>query len=159
MPLLSSGGDSASIAADFLENSAKMLVNEITNWSAQCDAGSVHAHGFITAFMLQRLIPTRDKWIVLEAVPGVQLAVRNRWPGKWANDSLVTTELATCRAGMTTLIDWLATNIQATLTNGSGYVEVIKVEGTPPALTYRQVTTNLAALKTQLTTLKNLLVG
>lgn len=159
MPLLSNTGDSASIAADRLENTAIMLVNELNNWSAACDAGSVNAHTFITQFMLNRLIPTRNTWTVLRAITGVETAVRNRWPGKFANDAAATTLLSDIETGMTALIDWLATNIQGSLTNGSGYVEVIKIEAN--AVTLRQITAgaSLTALKSQMTTLKNLIIG
>lgn len=158
MPLLTSG-DSAAIAADYLENSARMLVVEIDNWSARCDAGSLNAHSFLTEFLLQRLIVVRDRWLAARAVAGVATAIRSRFPGKFADDAAAETVLEDINDGMTALVNWIGTNVQASLTNASGYIEVMKLENN--AVTYRQITSgaSLAALKTQLQTLRSLLIG
>lgn len=158
MPLLSTT-DSSNIAADYLENSVKMLVTELDNWMSACDNLSVNAHTFLLNFYQQRLLVVRDRWTIYRGTGGVEATIRARWPGKWASDAIVTTLLLDINNGMTTLATYIATNVEASLINGSGYVEIIKFVSNAPS--YRIITNSgqLTALKAQLLILKNLIIG
>jgi hypothetical protein len=157
VPLLN-GSDSAALAADYLEGSARSLVIAIDVWSAACDALSLDAYNFVTDFLLRRLVVIRDRWVTARGVTGVAAAMRARFPGKWASDAACDTELLNCNNGMTTLVDWIVSNVQSSiLTDANGWLDVLRIVNN--AEVHRTITNSgqLSSLKTQLQTLRSLL--
>lgn len=153
MPFLPAGNLTAEDAGNLIHGIAKMLRQECTNWMAACDTGTINAFDFISDFYFDRLKRRAVEWGQLKAVSGVQSVLRSKLPGQFADDAAVTTALNSAQTAMETLATWIENNVQTAFGVAGGHIAILSVVG--GLLVKRTHSTGLAALKTQLTTLKN----
>lgn len=153
MPLLPSG-DEAGFAAEQLIERSKMLRIALTGWMAACDALVLNAYEFLGDFHFRRLKGARAVWPERAAVPGVPALIRQRVPG-FADDAAVTAQLGTIQTAMDVLINYIETNVQASLVVAGGWIAILSVVN--DQFVPRTITSGaaLAALKAQLQLLRN----
>lgn len=117
--------NNASRAAERIRQLAKAIRSDCVKYIAMCDTGSVNAHDVVAAFGVNLLTPAIAEWIVLKAAAGVEAALRAMFPGVWASDAAVTTELNSTQTTMEATMAYIVTN---TPKDAAGWVETLKVD-------------------------------
>jgi hypothetical protein len=123
MPIPTSDNN-ADLAAERIRQIAKALRQEAVKYIAQCDATAVNAHDLVGALAIQQLTPSIALWATLKAVTGVPASLRLKFPGVWASEAAVTTDLNAAQTVMENTLSYIVAN---TPTDGSGWVLTLKV--------------------------------
>lgn len=102
--------NNANRAAERIRQLAKALRSDAVKYIAQCDASSVNAHDLVAAFGVNHLQPAIAEWTALKAVNGIQAALRAMFPGVWADDAAVTTDLNAAQAAAEATLTYIVDN-------------------------------------------------
>jgi hypothetical protein len=116
--------NNADVAAERIRQIAKSVRQEAVKYIAQCDANAVNAHDLVSALGIQQLTPGIVLWATLKAVTGVPAAMRLKFPGVWASEAAVTTDLNAAQTVMEETLAYIVTN---TPKDGSGWVLTLRV--------------------------------